>query len=792
MKTLVSTIFFSLIVFSNVFGNHLVGGDISYKCTGANKFEITLNVYRDGLSGGADFDDPATISIINRDNNQITYRSVNLFRNTTLPNNDLGPCANNPPQLKLELGVYKTTVTLNTNTKGYSIIYQRCCRNSNIINLSRPDEQGGTLEAFISPKAILECNSQPQFSNYPPSLVCLNQLLVFDHSAIDADGDSLVYSFCAPFKGLTQTEPIVDPNQGLYATLPPYLNVSYKTPYTFDNPMNTTPKPSIGINSGVLTILPSSQGKFVIGVCVSEYRDGVLLSKYIRDIQFTALDCNLTNAQAVVPNAIESTLNGIKVFNYCQGLDVTFENKSTGNFTNFWDFGDLTTGADTSNIKNPTYSYKDTGVYTTTLIINKDKNCSDTSIILVKIFPSINIGFLTNTVCAQTITTFIDTSTTPTSDINGWTWSFGDGGMSTEQNPTHIYLNGGNYPINLTVTTDKGCKNSYQKEISVYFKPQAQTIDEKACIFANYTYKNQSTITDGSNLVYDWSIDNVFLSNDSTPTVKFTTPGPKNTQLIATSINGCKDTIKGVITVSDSLIANFTISSGETCSNSPIKFENTSIGLIDNYYWDFGDFMTSTDENPTHEYFVGSNYPVTLEITSQACGKLSTTKNLTITQLPLINLPNEITTCFGEYQPISVFDSLGTNVQWSNGESSPTIYVDASDEILYVSVNRGDCKSVDSVKISADCDIFFPNVFSPNNDNVNDLFNIITQKIQSYKLSIFNRWGQLVYETDQLQNGWDGTLKGEDQPIDVYIYFSEGLLVNGKTFKKSGIFSLYR
>ena len=115
-------------------------------------------------------------------------------------------------------------------------------------------------------------------------------------------------------------------------------------------------------------------------------------------------------------------MNGIKVFNYCQGLDVTFENKSTGNFTNFWDFGDLTTGADTSNIKNPTYSYKDTGVYTTTLIINKDKNCSDTSIILVKIFPSINIGFLTNTVCAQTITTFIDTSTTPTSDINGWTW----------------------------------------------------------------------------------------------------------------------------------------------------------------------------------------------------------------------------------------------------------------------------------------------------------------------------------------------------------------------------------
>jgi gliding motility-associated-like protein len=792
MKTLVSTLFFTLIVFSKVFGNHLVGGDISYKCTGANKFEITLNVYRDGLSGGADFDDPATISIINRDNNQITYRSVNLLRNITLPNNDLGPCANNPPELKLELGVYKTTVTLNTNSRGYSIIYQRCCRNSNIINLSRPDEQGGTLEAFISPKAISECNSQPQFSNYPPSLVCLNQLLVFDHSAIDVDGDSLVYNFCAPFKGLTQTEPIVDPNQGLYATLPPYSNVSYKAPFTFDNPMNTTPKPSIEINSGLLSILPTSQGKFVIGVCVSEYRDGILLSKYIRDIQFTALDCNLTSAQAIVPNSIEGILNGIKVFNYCQGLDVTFENKSTGNFTNFWDFGDLSTGADTSNLKNPTYSYKDTGVYTTTLIINKDKNCSDTSIILVKIFPSINIGFLTNTVCAQTITTFVDTSTTPTSDINGWTWNFGDGGTSIEQNPRHTYFTGGNYPVNLTVTTDKGCKNSYQREISVFYKPKAQTIDEKTCLFANYTYKNLSTIIDGSNLVYDWSIDNVYISNDSTPTVNFTTPGPKNTQLIATSLNGCKDTTNGVITVSDSLVANFVVSSGEICSNKPIEFENTSIGLIENYNWDFGDFTTSTDKNPTHEYLVGSNYPVTLEITSRACGKLSTTKNLTIIQLPLINLPNEITTCFGEYQPISVFDSLGTAIQWSNGATSPTVYADASDEILYVSVNRGDCKSVDSIKINPDCAIYFPTAFSPNNDNVNDLFNIITEKVISFKLSIFNRWGELVYETNDLQNGWNGTFKGKNQPIDVYIYFSEGLLVNGKNFKKSGIFSLFR
>lgn len=792
MKFFTSIFFIFLLGISELYGNHLVGGDISYKCVGANKFEIILNVYRDGLSGGADFDDPATISIINRDNNQIAYRSVNLLSKSVLPNNDLGPCANNPPQLKLELGVYKTSVTLPLNTKGYSIVYQRCCRNSNIVNLLRPDEQGGTLETYISPKAISECNSQPQFNNYPPSLVCINQPLVFDHSAFDVDGDSLVYRFCAPYKGLTQTSPIVDPAQGLYATLPPYLDVSYQTPYKFDNPMNTTPKPFIHPNTGLLNILPSSQGKFVIGICVSEYRDGVLLSSYIRDIQFTVLDCNLTNAEAFVPNSIESTINSTKVFNYCQGLEVGFENKSTGNFTNFWNFGDLTTDGDTSILKNPIYAFKDTGVYTVTLIINKDKNCADTSIILVKIFPSINVGFSTITSCAQTITTFSDTSSTPTNDINGWLWDFGDGESSTAQNPDHIFQNGGTYPINLTITTSKGCKNSIQKDINVFFKPKAKTIDDKICIFANYTLVNQSAIDDGSSLVFDWIIDNELISTDSTPTVTFDAPGSKNVQLIATSKNGCRDTSKSVITISDSLIANFSIPLGVNCSNTSIKFLNTSVGLIEKFDWDFGDYFTSTDENPIHEYLVGGNYPVTLEITSQSCGKLSTTKEVKITQLPLINLSNEILTCFGEYQAISVFDSLGTTIQWSNGEKNPTVYVDANDETLSVSVNREGCISTDSVKIYPDCDVFFPTAFSPNGDNLNDYFNIITEKVKTFKLKVFNRWGQLLFETEQLQNGWDGTFKGENQPIDVYVYFSEGILANEKSFKKSGIFSLFR
>lgn len=768
--------------------NHLVGGDISYRCIGGGQFEITLNVYRDANSGGALLDDPAIIAIINRDNNSVTYRNVSLSNTRTVPNNSLGPCVTNPPTVNIQQGTYKTTVSLSSNSNGYSIVYQRCCRNENILNLSAPETQGSTYETFISPAAILNCNSQPQFTNFPPTVICINSELDFDHSATDANGDSLVYALCPPLKGLNQSTPALDPANGVNVALPPYQSVNFLNPFTFSNPIASNPPISINPLTGQLKLTPTQEGRFAVGICVSEYRNGVLISKYIRDFQFTVFNCNATTASINVPNATVVTSTTTQTYyNFCEGLTVNFENKSTRNLTNFWDFGVAGITNDTSVQVSPSYLYQDTGIYKVTLIINKGQVCADTTSVLVYIRPILNAGFYHQNSCAQQTILFFDTSSTVTNDISSWTWTFGNGAGSSIQNPTTTYANNGTFPVTLAITTTRGCKKNVTKNITIDPKPDAKSDNTRVCLNLPITLKNLSTISSGNIVQNLWNNINIF-----EPTYTFNTSGTKNVTLEVVSDKGCRDTTIVQIDVQDSLVASFQASALSACSGVPIDFTNTSVGSINNYIWDFGDGTTDNSPDVSHTYNSGGTYPVKLTITNTLCGSTDVSKQLQITQTPFVNLPDEVKTCIGQLKSITVLDSIGTKIIWSTGSTKPTIWVDASISSASVTVERQGCFAKDSVTITPKCEFYIPTAFSPNDDNINDVFNVIADNVISYQLRIFNRWGQEIFTTDQFAKGWDGSFNGKPQPVDSYIYYIEGVLFGGEQFKKSGIFSLIK
>ena len=85
--------------------------------------------------------------------------------------------------------------------ENYVIVWQRCCRNITITNIQNPGETGATYSIEIHPDAQRTCNSSPRFINFPPSVLCANAPFKFDHSAIDKEGDLLIYEFCEPSKG---------------------------------------------------------------------------------------------------------------------------------------------------------------------------------------------------------------------------------------------------------------------------------------------------------------------------------------------------------------------------------------------------------------------------------------------------------------------------------------------------------------------------------------------------------------------------------------------------------------
>ena len=130
--------------------------------------------------------------------------------------------------------------------------------------------------------------------------VCANFEFTWDHSATDDDGDELVYSLCAPLDGGGTDggggydSPIPNP-----PAAPPYQEVAYVGPYSGDYPIASDPAMAIDPVTGMITGTPTVPGQYAIGICVSEYRDGVLLSTTMRDFQFNVTLCD-PNIQSVV------------------------------------------------------------------------------------------------------------------------------------------------------------------------------------------------------------------------------------------------------------------------------------------------------------------------------------------------------------------------------------------------------------------------------------------------------------------------------------------------------------
>ncbi|MCH8317956.1 MAG: gliding motility-associated C-terminal domain-containing protein [Bacteroidetes bacterium] len=229
-----------------------------------------------------------------------------------------------------------------------------------------PGGTGATYTAFIPDTGVAKYNSNPAFNNFPPILVCVDAPLEFDHSATDIDGDSLVYELCTPYHNASGVIPCP-------ASAPPYPFVTWAAGYSQNDPLGGVPL-SIDASTGFLTGTPDTKGQFVVGVCVKEYRNGVLLSEGKRDFQFNVTQC--FNPLAYVADTMMT---------FCEENTITFPNNSRRASTYEWDFGDPMALTDISTAEFPTYIYPNTGTYIVRLVANPGSVCTDTGYITINI-----------------------------------------------------------------------------------------------------------------------------------------------------------------------------------------------------------------------------------------------------------------------------------------------------------------------------------------------------------------------------------------------------------------------
>ncbi|MBL7752291.1 MAG: PKD domain-containing protein, partial [Chitinophagaceae bacterium] len=171
-------------------------------------------------------------------------------------------------------------------------------------------------------------------------------------------------------------------------------------------------------------------------------------------------------AQAPLANFTASPLSG------CSPLVVNFTDLSTNTPTSWaWDFG---TGA-TSSAQNPTTTFFNPGTYTVVLTATNasgSNTLTRTAYITVYEAPSVNFIGVDSVGCYPLRTQFTDQSQPGAGNTNlGWEWSFGDGAISTQQNPTHRYDLSGNYSVTLRVTNDKGCTRTLNKPQYIQVSP---------------------------------------------------------------------------------------------------------------------------------------------------------------------------------------------------------------------------------------------------------------------------------------------------------------------------------
>lgn len=296
-------------------------------------------------------------------------------------------------------------------------------------------------------------------------------------------------------------------------------------------------------------------------------------------------------------------------------LTVNFNEQSGPSATAFlWDFGD----GNTSTQSNPTHVYASPGVYTVCLTVT-DSCGTDSTCQSITVCPTPAAAFSGQG--SQLSYNFTDNSP---SAASSWLWDFGDGNVSTQQNPSHTYAIPGNYTVCLTITNACGSDSTCSTFNATCPLPSAAFSDSTDGL--TYYF---SDLSGNSPTTWLWDFGDGNISTQQNPVHSYAMPGNYTVCLVATSTCGTDSTC---MTVSASCPAPNAAFS-ETASGLVVQFGDLSTQGATAWLWDFGDGNTSTLQSPSHTYSAPGTYLV-CQTVSSICGSDSTCSSVTVSCTP--------------------------------------------------------------------------------------------------------------------------------------------------------------
>ncbi|MES2286007.1 MAG: PKD domain-containing protein [Bacteroidota bacterium] len=486
-----------------------------------------------------------------------------------------------------------------------------------------------------------------------------------------------------------------------------------------------------------------------------------------------------------------------------------------------WNFGDGS--ALNTTVWNPRHLYAVPGNYQTTLITySSNLGCPDTLHDSITVFPMPIANFGFSNVCLNVAMVFSDLSTVSSGSIAGWSWSFGDGTpISIIQNPNHVYAIPGTYTVSLMVTTNNGCKNTVSKVVVVHALPVAKFSTSNVCDGSVVQFNDLSNIL-ATDTILSWSWnfgDNSSVNNNQNTSHLYPAAGFYVVKLLVVSNFGCKDSVTKISIINPNPVVSFAANDTIGCEPLCISFLNSSTilsGANIKWAWVLGDGNSiNNSQSFDHCYtndsvFAANFYTVTLTVTSDSGCVSTLSKNNYITVYPNPNASFTVLpkTAVITNPVISISDlSAGANFwKWSFGDGSDTSHL--SDPLPHTYADTGaytitlitstqfNCidTSYQTIIIEPDFVFYIPNAFTPDGDGINDTFSGKGIFIKNYEMTIFDRWGNLIFFSDDINKPWDGKINSgsEIAPVDVYVYVVKITGFNKSKYLYRGIVTLVR
>jgi gliding motility-associated-like protein len=264
------------------------------------------------------------------------------------------------------------------------------------------------------------------------------------------------------------------------------------------------------------------------------------------------------------------------------------------------------------------------------------------------------------------------------------------------------------------------------------------------------------------------------------------------------SVEGCKVKASNSVVLENVVKPKPNFDFLSSCQNQPISFNNKTDALGSgniNWYWNFGDNAVSSSLSPLHIFSNTGNYTVTLIAQSANCPAVADSIKKSVAIKNTIPGIRYFTVRAMKGKPYQLeARNIGVDYLWqsstdlSNPKSRTPVITPAQEREYRIQItSAGGCITTDTllVLVLNKTEVFVPKAFTPNTNGVNDLLRPILVNIPFIKyFQVYNRWGQLLFETKTLGLGWNGLYRGTAQPVETYTWIFEGNRFRRERYKE--------